>query len=458
MRVSRTLTLALGAALALGACGDDTLPPQGQVVLVLDADAPLARPAKSTSPTPLFDRVLIDIFPPDKPTPCDGCSREIPIDVEKVRSLRFSFGWVPPPRVIGYKARLRLFRFAGRGTPRPTSTIELVGYLPAVAEEGITTLTATFHAEDVGKPRGTLTAPIVFDNGVPAASAEGTWPGARVVDCTGRAPPTAVCIPGGAFFMGDPRVSVTEEFMGGAAEHLVVLSPFFLDAKEVTVEALRASGLAEINSRGLALDPRDDTRDDLGGVCDYTSSAGAWEDRPVNCVSWQLARKFCQTRGGDLPTEAQTEFVASVRGTSLAPWGNREPTCKEAVIKKSIAIGEGGCDPDPLVVGARILPERAGSGSLDRVAQPSGVVLDLGANLSEWTRDAFAQDGDACWSGLLLRDPVCDPPGAKRRSCKGSDLERTPVDYMPVRRACSAQDTRDQYANVGFRCAYPVKN
>ena len=84
-------------------------------------------------------------------------------------------------------------------------------------------------------------------------------------------------------------------------------------------------------------------------------------------------------------------------------------------------------------------------------------MLDLGANLTEWTRDAFARDGDPCWTGLLLYDPICDLPNAPDRSAKGSDLERTPVDYVQVRRALAAKDTTYQYENVGFRCAYPSK-
>lgn len=443
MRVSCTIT-ALVSALALGAC-EDTLPPEGQVVLHLDTDAPVAPSGDLAEPVALFDRVLVEIFPPGEDEPCGGCTRELPLDASLMRRSRFSFGFLPRPREQGFRARLRMFRSAGRATPRPESTIELVGYLPAVGEDGITVLTATFRADDVGRPRGTLAQPIVFDRGAPSPSLEGTWPGARVEPCAGEPPPGAVCVPGGAFFMGDPRVTVDRGSVSGAKEHLVALSPYFLDAHEVTVGELRASGLAERDSRGRLVDPVDDWNDELAGKCVYTSEPGAYEDRPVTCVSWALAAKLCAARGGALPTEAELEYVASRRGTRLAPWGDRDPACGEAVVSPCAS-------EDAPAIGARTLPSRAGSGALDRIAMAGGEIVDLGANVREWTRDAFARDDEPCWSAALLVDPSCVAPARAERSTKGGDFAAVPVDYAQARRAT---DASFKLETVGFRCAYP---
>lgn len=453
MRVSCTIT-ALATALALGAC-DDTLPPQGQVVLHLDTDAPVAATEDLGIPVALFDRVLVEIFPPGETVPCAECTRELVLDASMMHASRFSFGFVPRPREQGWRARLRMFRSAGRATPRPESTIELVGYLPAVGEDGVTVLTATFHTDDVGRPRGTLAQPIIFDRGAPSPSAEGTWPAARVEPCTGEPPAGALCVPGGAFFMGDPRVTVDRESIGGAKEHLVVLAPYFLDAHEVTVGEMRASGLVARDSRGRVIDPVDDWDDDLGGTCIYTSEPGAYEGHPVTCVSWTLASKLCEARGGTLPTEAQLEYVASRRGTQLAPWGDRDPSCREAVVARGGPPDGAACDArDPLTLGSRRLPSRAGTGTLDRVAMPAGEIVDLGANVREWTRDAFARDDEPCWRDALLRDPVCLDPARKERSTKGGDFAGVPVDYAQARRA---NDASFQLETVGFRCAYPGK-
>jgi formylglycine-generating enzyme len=458
MRVSCTLAL---VAVGAFACADSSLPPQGQVVLYLDTDAPVrapsARAGTTLEPVALFDRVLVEIYPPGEEVPCPDCRREIVIDAEKMHALDHSFGFVPRPRTLGFRARLVLFRSGSGLAPRRDSSIELIGYLPAVAEEGITELTATFRTDDVGKTRGSLKNPILFDRGAPTASAEGTWPGARVVDCGGTTPAGALCVPGGAFFMGDPRVSLDAD-LAGQREHLVVVSPFFLDEHEVTVGELRASGLVTLDSRGRSIDPTDDLRDDSLGKCDYSSAPGANEERPVVCVSWQLAKRFCEKKGGRLPSEAELEIVTSLRGTSLLPWGDRDPACDEAIIARDLLKKNGGCsERGEFDLDRRVLPERAGSGSIDRVALPSGVIFDLGANVSEWTRDSFQTDDGTCWASPLLRDPTCEDTTTDERSIKGGNLIGLPVDFAQARRAKSAKDVFFRYETVGFRCSYPAE-
>jgi len=131
MRVSRTLIAAgFAIATASAACSQDPLPPQGQVVLYLDTDAPvrpIARPGTTLDAVPLFDRMLVEIFPPNETVPCPDCRREIVVDADKMRAKRHSFGFVPRPRTLGFRARLVLYRSSGGLAPRPTSSIELIG-------------------------------------------------------------------------------------------------------------------------------------------------------------------------------------------------------------------------------------------------------------------------------------------------------------------------------------------
>src|SRR5690349_6331770 len=128
------------------------------------------------------------------------------------------------------------------GNP-PNSVIETTVSLPE-SQDGVILERAVFLATDsVGVPDGSLDAPGKTTE-VPAGSARvGTWPDAARVPCAGSPPwNEQVCVPGGAFWMGNAKL--TGEGTGDAADRLrlVVLPPFYIDSTEVTVGRLRAAG------------------------------------------------------------------------------------------------------------------------------------------------------------------------------------------------------------------------
>lgn len=451
MRVSCKLIVALGILAAVLLACEQRAEPLGQVVLHIDTDAPVRPSTAPDEPAPLFDRARIEIFPPGASEPCSECVREFELDADKMHQGQFSLGIALPPRMIGYRARIRIFRSLGLG-PRPHASLETTGYLPALREEGIVHLTATLRTDAVGRPTGTLGSPLLFDKGEPR-NLEGTWPGAAVGPCSASAPANAVCVPGGAFVMGDPRVVTRRGLTAGLREHIVVLRPFFMDAHEVTVAEMRASSLAAYNPRGRATDPLDDSENPSLSRCNFTSAAGAHEEEPVMCITWALARSFCQARGGDLPTEAQFEYVASRRGSRLWPWGETKPTCEQAFYARGEVVDNGGCGADPFRTGP-LFPARAGSGSLDGVPLPGGVVVDLAANVAEYMRDAFQDDDEPCWTAPLLYDPVCMQAGraAEARSARGGSIDDLTLPYVQVRKNAGAS-----VGTMGFRCVYPAE-
>ncbi len=429
---------ALAACLVVlaASCAERTLPADPQVVLYVDTDAPVAplgTLAPATDPTPLFARLEIAVFRPGESEPCAGCVRVFAVTDATFREGHASVGVPVRAEVPGTRARVRLFRGNGLG-PRARSTLESVVLLPPAS----TAIDAhvMLSVADLDAPPGTLTDPIPARVGAPPASRVGTWPGSRRTACAGAAPEGAVCVPGGAYWMGasdeDPR-----------DERLVILSPFFLDATEVTTAAYLGAGGT------FKTPPRDAPNTE---ATDYCTAARGPSTLPMNCVTRDSAQAYCAARGARLPTEAELEYVAGAfRGDSF-PWGPEAPRCVDGVFGRlETLVGPTACTredrrafpPGPAPV------DRDRTGERDAVELPSGVVLDLAGNLNEMVSDEYQSRGGPFWSEpRTFTDPVCPT--------------REISNLVPIRGGSysyprSAQDSRGAHQGEsftrGFRCA-----
>ncbi len=437
---------------SLLAC-QEPLQPLGQVLLYVDTDAPLPpAPGQSPSggPPALFDRLRIEIFAAGATEPCVGCRRDFGIDAAQIGSGEGSVGIVPPAGQGGVRVRLRLYRSGGTasGEPRPNSTIEVVTWLAETEAEGIVEQKVTLWTDHVAAAQGSLEQPLPATLGKATAGLVGSWQPATVRDCPSPPGPDEVCVPGGAFWMGDPRLylSVAHD-TDGQVEHLVVLSPYFLDASEVSVAAFRPSGLAkELTPGGPSEDPYE-----AGGAianCTYTSTAGGFEQYPVNCLTWSTARKYCDWAGKSLPTEAQLEHAASARGSSAFVWGADEPGCADAVFCRSSASD----DCAAFGVG----PALPGSGLRDRLTLGSGVLIDLAGNVKEWAADRWNREDEPCWSSPVLFDPLCDsisPADGGARSVRGGHFDGDTLSLRAAIRTRIASEIKAVSASIGVRCA-----
>lgn len=405
-----TLVPVLAAVLLAVACGGTTRPPLGEIVVYVDTDAPLPPAPGDTlgpdDPLPLFDSVRIEVFAPGASAPCQGCIHEFDLDRTRVNARNASIGVTTPPGVSGYRARVRLFRraYVELGQPRPDATVESVVALPATNAEGTTAITVLLATDDVAKPRGTLGAPVAAELRTPQGLA-GTWGLARRTPCNGAPGEGQACIRGGAYWMGNPTLRGVLP-SDTVVLRIAALSPFFLNKTEVTVGRFRAADIARVDDP-LTVDrfalqvpgPRSDAQG-----CSFTTLPENNDDLPVNCITWRTAREFCQTTGGDLPSEAQFQYAASGFAGRMYVWGDDPPSCDDAVFSRSFNRS-----PDSKCAGSWL--DVAGAGARDALVLGDGdVVVDLMANLSELALDRFNLQTEGCWGTGVFVDPVCATP------------------------------------------------
>jgi formylglycine-generating enzyme required for sulfatase activity len=431
------------------------LPPEGQVVFGVATDAWLPRGAgegyEPVSRNALFERLRIEMFAPGETEPCRECSRDFGVDHRTMNEGHATVGFVPRPGTSGYRIRVRLYHSGASESsaePRPSSTLEAVVALPPVSADGVVDLHVTLRTDEMATPRGTLDAPASADPGPPPTGLAGTWHEDVVRGCAEPARAGEACVPGGAFWFGDPGFAVPYE-------RLVALSPFYIAAHETTVAEMRASGLASGDALSKS-DPfitnPDPTKE--AHYCTYTTRAGSNEELPANCVTRDLARRYCEKQGGQLPTDAQFEFVAGARRDATYPWGEAIASCADAVFGRNY---ETKAPPESReCVSSGIGAAKPGSGRLDRLRLPDGnEVLDLAGNVAEWTADFYQLDDEPCRTGNPVIDPLCRERTAvsdKLVSVRGNSWAEPGGSALRAAVSETAAIGTPQNPRVGFRC------
>jgi formylglycine-generating enzyme required for sulfatase activity len=233
-----------------------------------------------------------------------------------------------------------------------------------------------------------------------------------------------------------------------------VLSPFLLWKTEVTVERYRSvAGGFNVN----AWSGRNEGNSFLD-FCTYTRTPGPREVYPINCITWETARRWCASQGAVLPTEAQFEYAAGGSRGRTYPWGEDPPRCGDAVFARlgwglfrdSLATGK---PPEPP---GGALP--IGSGVRDRVELSGGTILDLAGNVAEWTLDHWNRSDEPCWrTPGVLHDPHCTEPesrdGSSLRSVRGGDWLVGGGQLSRSARKSAPNSAGFASPELGFRCA-----
>jgi formylglycine-generating enzyme required for sulfatase activity len=368
--------LAACGALALGepSCGPTTLPPLGEVLVIVDTDAPVPN---------IVSRLRVDAYT------ADGTwyeSRDFLLADPSLWPTSFGIDSATPGQTNTVILRLRAYpdgltrdyrgeRYQARPTggdpsaiaplppptpgdtprllnssgtditpptePQPLVTIDRFVVLQTTANSVVSAevvlrgacfgtmanLAAVSTCIDTENARTTLCPPApVSSNLALPASLNGTF-GART-PCTiephgaHNAPDGTplydeeVCVPGGAFIFGSP-VEYGMFDVDEVPERAAIVDPFLMDRYEVTVARWRQAaseglvhGTPPIANDAAFPKAPSVVDESTTEYCTYSTAPLGREDYPLNCVTVSQARELCQAAGGDLPFEVEWEYAA----------------------------------------------------------------------------------------------------------------------------------------------------
>jgi formylglycine-generating enzyme required for sulfatase activity len=250
-----------------------------------------------------------------------------------------------------------------------------------------------------------------------------------------------VCVRGGGFVFGGRDSSSGDPSMDPLPERVAFMSSFLIDRYEVTVGRYR-----QALSKGFST-PFTGT---IGSYCKWTPQPGSNEEFPLNCITTEGARAFCEFAGGRLPTEAQWEYVASEAGREFKshyPWGDIDPACTD------VDYGRTSFSTCPKLTSGPATVTKYERDGGDVTPGPGPAIVDLGGNVSEFVGDTFAPFSSNCWLAAPLADPACRALG-NRGALRGGNYSQGLLQLRSTQRQLYPAETYSD--EVGFRCVRSV--
>jgi formylglycine-generating enzyme required for sulfatase activity len=435
MRLRHVVAAIMVLAAACGCASGCAARVESGITIEIDTDAVV--PGDPQFRAVLFDRVRVQLSPADSETNCTGCIREFALTHASLAAHQLSFQALPR---VASRVRITMYRSIDGREPLPRMRLVRNVELPPVREGTVASYRIMMSTGQVGR-RELREGYADSDQNRNGASAVGTWPPAIATRCASVGPPGSVAVDGGAFWFGEPLL-----FPG--SQVLAILPPFYVDAHEVDAGSYQAAG----GKRG-----RVNTFDRL--VC---NDEPLRPDHPANCMNRGRAASYCVAHGGTLPSQAQFEYLATVRGTRKYPWGNEPPTCSDAVVarvKDGLFQLAGSCsDRDPLRFpeGTEpVGPLRDDQHTRDFIDFPTGRVWDLAGNVSEWVTGNSNLPGLPCYSdddNVVLLSPECRHKMVSEYVSRGGSILGAAAGNEA--NSSSTEDRWDANPSIGFRCVY----
>lgn len=488
----RAIVLATVIGSVVLACGEETLDPLPEVLVVVDTDLPVPRIA-SRLRVDLYsengtwfassDVARLDVadWPASFSVYSDDTSRPKDVFVRlrvyadgfasDYRGERFR-DWPTPLRDVPSAAGEGMPRLVVNGAdvtprtePRPLMTVDrllrvtlrpgargrvpvllagnCIGTMAYLGPDGVPSAEAETCIDTEKTRVPVVTTPFEASLERTLPSRAGTWL-AEPCDASDPKSPR-VCVPGGVTTFGTEETAP----LGGALA-LISESPprvfgahrFYIDREHVTVARFRDALARGFGAPDLPQPTGGDPPDPAFELCTWTDKKGSKEDYALNCVTFKLAQAFCRFEGGDLPTELQWEYAAGTAGSTdrrRYSWGDEVPTCDRSVWGRD--TGEACSSQYPR--GPASITEDVTD------ATPLGI-HGLGGNLFNFVLDDPHEYTHRCWSETSIVDPRCTAP-VDAETVRGTIWSTLPSRVTTRYRTPTAGGLA---VIVGFRCVY----
>ena len=248
-----------------------------------------------------------------------------------------------------------------------------------------------------------------------------------------------ILIPAGKFLMGcsqhDPECDADEGVIGGSQ---VYVAAFKIDRHETSVEEFR-----KCVEDGSCDHPFDNQRNQY---CNY--NAPGRDKHPINCVSWQHAKQYCNWQSGRLLYEAEWEKAARAGvNNQRYPWGNENANCKHAIMddgqtKTKVSADEtDGCGED------RTWP---------RGSRPGNAfgLYDMNGGIAEWVANWYLPQAI---QKLYSQGETHGPGQGQRKVIRGGAWdEQSWALSNSARWAKVPTGHSSLYGSNGIRCGYDL--